>query len=261
MKKAFLLMLALVCISSLVIAAGPDEAGGSGDQTPGTGATETGAGAAEPGTGGSGPAETETAGTGGAGGQDQLVAVQTANKGEEQQLMVQQREQVRAQTPEELGQMIQQRKTEMAQEMSGLNEKEQKVLQNQNQVRLATHALLAMEDLTGGIGSRVSEIARNFDNSVQSTIKAEEKIQTRSAFSRFFAGGDKKAGEELEAEVNQNKQKIQELNQLREQCQCSEEVKAMMQEQIRSMEQEQNRLQELAQKEIKSKGLFGWIWK
>jgi len=248
-KKILLLVLALICISSLVLAAGPNEAEGGGGETPGAG--DGGTGATEP-----GPADTAETGN-----QDQPVAVQTANQGEEQQLMVQQREQVAAQNPEELGQMIQQRKTDMAQEMSGLNEKEQKVLQNQNQVRLAVHSLLAMEGLAGGIGPQVSAIARNFNNSVQATIKAEEKIQTRSAFSRFFAGGDKKAAEELEAEVNQNKAQIQELNQLREQCDCGEEVKALMQEQIQNMEQEQARLQELAQKEKKSKGLLGWIWK
>jgi len=248
-KKVFLLILALICISSLVLAAGPDEAGGSGGESPGTGEGESGS--TEP-----GPAETTETGN-----QDQPVAAQTANQGEEQQLMVQQREQVRAQSPEELGQMIQTRQREMVQEMSGLDEKEQKVMQNQNQVRLAVHSLLAMEGLAGGIGPQVSEIARNFNNSVQATIRAEEKIQTRSAFSRFFAGGDKKTGEELESQVNQNKQRIQELKQLREQCDCGEEVKAMMHEQIQNMEQEQNRLQELAQKEKKSKGLFGWIWK
>lgn len=243
-------MLALICISSLVLAAGPDTAsGGSGGQTPGT---ETG------GTGATeiGPAETAETGN-----QEQPVAVQTANQGEEQQLMVQQREQVKAQNPEELGQMVQQRKTEMAQEMSGMNEKEQKVLQNQNQVRLAVHSLLAMEGLAGGIGPQVSEIAKNFNNSVQATIRAENKIQSKSGFARFFSGGSKEAAEELESEVNQNKERIQELKQLKEQCDCGEEVKAMMQEQIQNMEQEQTRLQELAQKEQKSKGLFGWIWK
>ena len=42
---------------------------------------------------------------------------------------------------------------------------------------------------------------------------------------------------------------------------CADEVKTMLQEQVQTMEQEQTRLQELSQKEQKSKGLFGWIWK
>ncbi|MBN2459887.1 hypothetical protein JXB28_06405 [Candidatus Woesearchaeota archaeon] len=248
MDKRFLMLIALVCISSLVLAAGPNEEAG-GEMTDTGPPAETGT--AEP-----GPAENAQAGE-----QPQVVAVQTANQGEEQKIMVQQREQVRAQSPEELGQMIQARQQEMSQEMSGKSEKEQKVLQNQNQVRLAVHALLAMEDLAGGIGPQVSEIARNFDNSVQATIRAEEKIQAKSGFARFFTGGDEKAAAELEREVSQNQQRIQELKQLKDSCDCGEEVKSMMQEQIQNMEQEQNRLQELSQKEQKSKGLFGWIWK
>ena len=176
-------------------------------------------------------------------------------------MMVQQNQQLKAQTKTQLQEMVQQKQQAMIQEIEGKSEKEQKVYQNQNQVRMAVHTLLAMEDLVGGIGKNVSQIARQFNNSVQATIIAEEKIQTRSRFRRFFAGGDKSSAEEIEQEVNQNRLRIQELKQLHEQCDCDDEIKAMMQEQIQSMEQEQNRLQELAQKEKKSKGMFGWLWK
>ena len=149
----------------------------------------------------------------------------------------------------------------MSQEIQGLEKGKQEIYKNQNRVRLAVHSLLAMEDLVGGIGPQVRDIARNFNNSVQSTIIAEEKIQTRSVFARFFAGGDAEAAEEMEQEVNQNQERIMQLKQLRENCTCTEEVKTMMQEQIQNMEQEQTRLNQLAQEEKQSKGLFGWMWK
>ena len=76
--------------------------------------------------------------------------------------------------------MIQQKQQAMNQELEGKKEKEQNVYQNQNQVRLAVHSLLAMENLVGGIGKNVSQIARQFNNSVQATIRAEEKIQTQT---------------------------------------------------------------------------------
>ncbi|MFH1683170.1 MAG: hypothetical protein ABIA37_05235 [Candidatus Woesearchaeota archaeon] len=170
-------------------------------------------------------------------------------------------EQERARNYSELKEMMQERKQEMIQEMENWSEDKQKVYQNQNIVREAVHSFLAMENLTDGIGPRVSEIARNFNNSVQATIRAEEKIQMRSAIARFFAGGDKDAADELEKEIGENQLRVQELKQLKEQCNCSSEVKAMFGEQVQNMEQEQNRLQELAQKEKKSKGLFGWLWK
>ena len=118
-----------------------------------------------------------------------------------------------------------------------------------------------MENLTGGIGPQVREVARNFNNSIQSTLRAEEKIEARGRFIRFFAGGDSEAAEELEQQVNQSRQRIQQLKQLRDECDCSEAVKTLMQEQIQNMEQEQDRLQGLAQAERKSKGMLGWIWK
>jgi len=169
--------------------------------------------------------------------------------------------QVRAQTTEQLQQMMQQRVQQMAQEAQGLNEEQKNVYQNQNRVRLAVHSLLAMEDLVGGIGPQVREIATNFDNSVQATIRAEERVERRSAVARFFAGGDEEAAEEIEGQVNQNQLRVQQLKQLREECDCGAEVKEMMRQQIQNMEQEQTRLQQLAQSEKRSKGMFGWLWK
>jgi len=169
--------------------------------------------------------------------------------------------QTRARNTTELRQMIQERQQEMNQSMQTLREQVRSVYQNQNRVRLAVHALLAMENLTGGIGRNVSQIAREFNNSVQATIRAEERIQTRNMLMRFFSGGDEQAAEEMEQEVNRNRERIQELRRLMQECECDEEVKAMLQEQIQNMEMEQNRIQDLAQNEKKSKGIFGWLWK
>jgi len=121
-----------------------------------------------------------------------------------------------------------------------------------------------MENLTGGIGKNISQIAREFNNSIQATIKVEGRIQSRSSLIKFFMGGDEEAAEEMEQEVNQNRLRIQELRRLMEKGDCEKEVKAMLQEQIQEMEGEQNRLQKLAQREKKDKGLFGWfsgLWK
>ncbi len=233
-KKLVVLTIAIIMVSSLVFAQGQ--------------------GIHEPGTGQDGEDTDESSE------KDQQVDIEQQTKNQDDAQQIQTKEQIRTQI-NELKQEMQQKKQQMDNEAEGSKDKTQKVLQNQNQVRLAVHSLLAMGDLVGGIGPQVREIARNFNNSVQATIKSEEKIQTRSGFVRFFAGGDAKAAEELETEVNQNQQRIKELKQLKDQSDCDEEVKAMMQEQIQLMEQEQTRLQELAQAEKKSKGLLGWLWK
>ncbi|MCK5040116.1 MAG: hypothetical protein KAR87_04070 [Candidatus Aenigmarchaeota archaeon] len=169
--------------------------------------------------------------------------------------------QQKVQNTNQLKERIQEQKEKMDQELQNMGNKEQNVYKNQNRVRESVHALLAMENFTGKMGPQISAIAREFNNSVQATIKAEEKIQTRSTIARLFAGGDSKTAEELEGQINQNRLKIQELKQLKEECECDEEIKTMMQEQIQNMEQEQERLGDLAQKEKKSKGLLGWLWK
>ncbi len=168
---------------------------------------------------------------------------------------------VQARDANELKEMIQQKQQEMSQDMSGLDEKQQNIYQNQNKVRTAVHSLLAMEGLAGSQGSRISEIAKEFNNSVQATIRSEEKIESKGFLSRMLTGGDAEAAGELEMQTIQNREKIQELKQLKDDCDCDSEVKAMMQEQISNMEQEQARLEQLAQSEKKSKGLIGWLWK
>lgn len=169
--------------------------------------------------------------------------------------------QEKVQNTEELKEVVQQRKQEMEQEMLGIRGSIQGVYQNQNRVRLVVSSLLAMKDLVSGIGPQVSTIAEEFDNSVKKTIMAEEKIQKRNIFVKWLAGGDTNSAEEITQEVNKNRERIRNLNQLRIQCNCNEELKTLMEEQTLNLEQEQNRLEELAQNEKENKGLFGWIWR
>ena len=173
--------------------------------------------------------------------------------------MIKQMGQIKAENSKELSQMIQQMRQEMNQEIQELETIKQNVYQNQNQVRLAVHSMFAMEDLVGEIGPQIREIARDFNNSVQTTIKAEEKTQKRNWFMRFLFGGDEEAAEEIEQEVNTNRKRIQSLKQLKENCE--KPVKTILQKQIQNIEQEQNRLQQLAQEEKQNKGILGWIWK
>lgn len=225
--KILAVLMALVLIGSAVLAAGP-QTGQGGNQSQG------------------GQSQTEQ---------------QTANQGEETGLNIQQRSQVMAQNAGQLREMMQNRQQEMNQESQGMGEQVRAMHQNQNRVRLAVHALLAMENLTGGIGKNVSAIAKDFNNSVQATINAEEKIESKGWFSRLFTGGNEEAAEEIEQEVGTNAQRIQELKSLMQDCECDEEVRAIMQEQIQNMEQEQDRLRQKAQEEKMNRGLFGWLWK
>jgi len=183
----------------------------------------------------------------------------TQNQGDDSVIMIQERQQIKAHTATELKQMIQERKQEMDDELFEMKEERKEVRQNQNEVMLTVHSLLASEDLVGGIGPRVSEIAREFNNSVQATLLAEDKINSRSNFVRLFIGGDNEAADEIAQEVNANRDRIRNLKQLMNECECDEEIRNTIREQIMNTEQEQNRLEELADGEKIKKGVFGWL--
>lgn len=131
-------------------------------------------------------------------------------------------------------------------------------LQNQNIVRTAVRTLLAAGNISGGIGDRISAIAKEFNNSVTAQYIAKEKIRNRDAISKFFFGGDKEASEEIQQHIEANRARIEDLNALMNQCSdCDDELKAMIREQIQILEEEQNRLQGLSQAELNDNGLFG----
>jgi len=168
-------------------------------------------------------------------------------------------QQLRVKTSNELKSMIQEKRGEMIEEIKSIKGNLQKAYENQNEVRTAVQALLAMEGSVGSIGQSVSKVAKEFNNSVQQTIKAEKTIRNRNRIVRFFAGGDQETAEELQNLVDQNLIRIQQLKELKNQADCEEEVKTLMQEQIQSMEQGQTKLQEMIQNERDARGIWGWF--
>lgn len=161
----------------------------------------------------------------------------------------------------ELKEIIREKENQLSQELEKMERREQNIYKNQNRVRIAVHTLLAMENLTGGIGRNVSAIAREFNNSVKNTTALETKVQERDSITKFFLGGDQKAVDELERTLNKTAERIQDLKQLKATCDCSDEVKAVLQEQIASMEMEQARLTQLVNAEKKNTGILGWLFK
>jgi len=111
--------------------------------------------------------------------------------------------------------------------------------------------------------ANLSDVINHFNRSAESMEQAEEKLQRRSGFARFFAGGDHKVAGQIEDQLVQNTHKIQMLRNVKQQecTDCDESLKGLISEQIQEMEQEQVRLQAVADDEKESKGLFGWLWK
>jgi len=178
-------------------------------------------------------------------------------------LSLEEREQVREEVRNQIRNLrenITQLKNDLDKEIQGLKEQQKLRVENTNRVRLAVHALLAMENLTGGIGRNVSEIARNFNNSIQSAWRNEEKIQKRNKLLRFLFGSEVKTIKQMENETLRLGEMINKLNETIENCSdCTEEVKEMLKEQLSLMQQEQHRINQTIQKERKVRGILGWI--
>ena len=191
--------------------------------------------------------------------QQEQVQTQTQEQNEEGLGNLENGQQLRARTSNELKSMIQEKRGEMIEEIKSMKGNLKKAYENQNEVRTAVYGLLTIGDLAGGIGKKISEVAKQFNNSIQQTIKAEETIRNRNRIVRFFAGGDQETAEELQNLVDQNRIRLQQLKELKNQADCEEEVKTLMQEQIQSMEQGQTKLQEMIQNERDARGIWGWF--
>ena len=162
----------------------------------------------------------------------------------------------KAQSLDELNQMIQNNENKLNEEINSMNKNQKIIYENQNKVRNSIYSLLSMENLIPNIGILVSDIARQLNGSVQKIIIAEEKIQKRNFFVRFFLGGDKKSADEIETELKLNEKRISDLETLKLRCECSGEIKNIFEQQIQIIKEEQNRLQRLIDSEKSSNGLF-----
>ena len=167
----------------------------------------------------------------------------------------------KAKNIDELNFMILQNQEILNSEIINLNENQKLIFENQNKVRNAAYSLLSMESLLPSVGIIVSNIAKELNNSVQTTINAEEKIKERNSFAYFLVGGDLNSAKIIESEIIFNQQRISDLKELSSRCGCAEQIKNIFDEQIQIIENEESRLREIANYEKNNSGLFGWIFR
>ena len=159
---------------------------------------------------------------------------------------------------DDLKQKIENRKHKLEDEEASTTPKFRNAMKNANEVRLAVHVLLASRELLGGIGSQVSEIAKEMNDSVATTTNVEAKIQSRGFLMRLLFGGDSAAAEVITEAVAQNQQRIDDLNKLLGEANVSAGIQVVLKAQIAAIQDAQARLQDLAQKEQKMWGFFSW---
>lgn len=159
---------------------------------------------------------------------------------------------------QQLQNTIQNREQELNQETTSTTEQYREIMQNQNRVRLAIHAIYASEGLLGTVGPQARQITERINNSVQATVNAEAEIRARGVLAHILFGGDSVNAQILQQEQEQNHMRIQELRVLISEATTTAEIRATLMEQIRVMEEEQARLAQLAEKESGEWGIFSW---
>lgn len=183
---------------------------------------------------------------------------QITNQGEDGQIQTQDNEQV--QNRKETGEQIKNQNQEQNQEQVHQQQEQTNTEQHRSTVANFVKNLLQIADKEGGIGERVRIIAQQQNQSATTTIRAMEKIQTRSKVKTFFFGSDYKNLGALRSETVQTRNRLEELNRLMENVQ-NEGDKMELQSQIQTLEQEQIKIESFVKTQESKFSLFGWLVK
>ena len=120
--------------------------------------------------------------------------------------------------------------------------------------------LMDMDGLGEDIRSRLGTLAQAHLQT-QSQIQQEvNKLNSRSRATRLFAGTDLGAVKNMKAQLEQNRVRVQQLNELKNQL-ANEGELTMLQETIQAMNLENTSLQERITAEEQQKSLFGWLFR
>jgi uncharacterized protein YpmB len=111
-----------------------------------------------------------------------------------------------------------------------------------------------------GIGEKVRAIAKEQNESAERISSSLDKIQKRNSVIKFLIGPNYNEIKKTKQELEQNRLRIQNLNQIMNQLQ-NQGDKTLLQEQVQNLEQENTELQNFISQEERTFSLFGWLIK
>lgn len=141
----------------------------------------------------------------------------------------------------------------------GLQNRNQNAVQNMSAVAQQVQELLQIRT-TGGIGDQVRQIARE-QNQAQTQIQDNlNKLESRSGLLKRLFGPEYKAIKNLNQQMEQNRLRIQQLQQLANQVQ-NQADQTQIQEAIQALNEQNTVLREQIQAEESIGSLLGWLFK
>jgi len=227
----------------------------------------------------------------GAGTGNQVQAqTQTANQGENSQIQVQNNEQTQSGTANQAGtgMQTQQQTQQKLQDGTGAGNQ----VQNQNQVKNqgennqiqangqegtkgqnsavaeqrrsqvanAVQQMLQVADRNGGIGQQVKTIAQTQTQNQEKLETSLEKVQSRGGFAKFFVGPNYGEINNAQKLLEQNREQIKQLNQIKNQLSNQGDAQTLTQ-QIQTLEQANLQIENSLQNAQKGFSLFGWMFR
>lgn len=130
--------------------------------------------------------------------------------------------------------------------------------QARSQVANAVQAMLQIADRNEGIGKQVRTVAQNQNQNREKLEKNVEKIQSRGSFAKFFIGPNYGEIKDARKTLEQNREQIRQLNQVRTQF-SNQGDQQQLAEQIRILEQANLEIETLLDGAQGGFSLFGWL--
>jgi len=146
-----------------------------------------------------------------------------------------------------------QRQTQ-AQENSALAEK------RRSQVANAVQEMLQIAERNGGIGHQVKTIAQTQIQNQEKLEASLQKIQSRSGFTKFFIGPNYSEINNAKKILEQNREQIKQLNQVKNQLVNQGDVQNLTL-QIQTLEQANLEIENSLLTAQKGFSLFGWVFR
>jgi hypothetical protein len=190
-----------------------------------------------------------------------MESVGTANQGEIQSVQVREGLRLHQATQADVDRIMQQEQERLQTRLQACDSDECDILQEQQQARVAVQAMLVMSSSTGEREQEMHRVMGELQASIDAATVAEKAAKQRSGISRFFFGGDKERAATLERVALENRERVQEMQQLVNSCEeCDEATQSKLQEQLLNVEREQERISAIAAAEKNQRGLFGWLF-
>ena len=132
--------------------------------------------------------------------------------------------------------------------------------QRRSQVANAVQEMLQVAERNGGIGQQVKTIAQTQTQNQEKLEASLQKVQSRSGFAKFFVGPNYGEINNAKKILEQNREQIKQLNQIKTQLSNQGDQQTLTQ-QIQTLEQANLEIENSLGTAQKGFSLFGWMFK